>query len=415
MKMADVASRISAPGMRLHGWNRRVKIMAAIGLALAAILAWSFRPRAVPADFARVTRGELIVTIDDEGETRVRDVYVVSAPVAGRVERIALDVGDAVTADTTVLALFQPQDPALLDIRALSEAEAGVGLARAEQARARAELDYARQELKRTEELAKQGTVPRANLDRSRLQLRTAEAAYNQARASVEKRQADLRTATAAMDTARSAGKADVPVNYIPVRAPVSGRVLRRMQQSAALLPAGAPLLEIGDPSALEIVTDLLSSDAVKVKEGDAVIIDEWGGPKPLNGVVRRIEPFGFTKVSALGVEEQRVNVVIDITSPRAAWAVLGHGYRVTTRIVTARRDNVLKVPVGTLFRTGSDWSVYRVAGTERRGTARLRPVDIGPRNTLEAEVAKGLEENDLVLVHPSDDVRDGAAVSRRK
>ncbi len=413
--MVNVTPAIQALRSRLHGWSRRIKIAAAAGLVLAAALAWSFRPQSVPADFAHVTRGELIVTIDDEGETRVRNVYVVSAPVAGRVERIALEVGDAVTADTTVLALFQPQDPALLDVRALSEAEAGVGLARAEQARARAELDYARQELKRAEELAKQGTIPRANLDRTRLQMRTAEAAYTQARASADKRQADLRTANAAMDTARSAGKADVPVNYIPVRAPVSGRVLRRMQQSAALLPAGTPLLEIGDPADLEIVTDLLSTDAVKVREGDAVIIDEWGGPKPLGGVVRRIEPFGFTKVSALGVEEQRVNVVIDITSPRPEWAVLGHGYRVITRIVTAKREGVLKIPVGALFRTGAEWSVYRVDGTQRRGTARSQTVAIDSRNALEAEVVKGLKEGDLVLIHPSDDVRDGATVTPRK
>jgi HlyD family secretion protein len=413
--MADTHTAPSAPGPRLRDWNRRTAAVAGICLMLAGILAWLFRPQPVPADFARAIRGELVVTIDDESETRVRDVYVVSAPVAGRVERIELDVGDSVVADSTVLALFQPQDPALLDVRSLSEAEAGIGLARADQARARAELDFARQGLKRAEDLAEKGTVSLAALDRARLLLRTAQAAYNQASAAAEKRQTDLRTARAAMETARTSGKADVPVNYIPVRAPVSGRVLRRLQESATLLPAGTPLLEIGDPASLEIVTDLLSTDAVKVREGDEVIVDEWGGPRPLNGKVRRIEPFGFTKVSALGVEEQRVNVIIDIISPREEWAVLGHGYRVITRIITDRSENTLKVPVGALFRTGADWSVYRVDGNERRGRAALTLVEIGARNTLEAEVTKGLSEGDVVIVHPSDEVSDGARVSVRE
>lgn len=400
---------------RLAGWNRRATFIGGTVLLFAALLLWSFRPQPVPADFAPVTRGTLSVTIDDEGETRVRNVYVVSAPVAGRVERITLEVGDPVIAGETVVAVFQPQDPALLDVRSLSEAEAGVGLAEAEQARARAELDFARQELTRAERLAKEGTIAAATLDRARLQLRTAQAAFNQASAAAAKRRADLQTASAAMASAGNGGKADETVRNVPVRAPVSGRILKRMQVSAGLLGAGTPILEIGDPADLEIVTDLLSTDAVKVREGHEVVIDDWGGPHPLKGAVRRIEPFGFTKVSALGVEEQRVNVVIDIASPHADWAVLGHGYRVMTRIVTHRAENVPKVPVGALFRTGADWSVYSVEGNGRRGTARLRTVTLGARNTLEAEIAQGLAENDLVIVYPSDQVADGVRVAVRE
>ncbi|MCA9179752.1 MAG: HlyD family efflux transporter periplasmic adaptor subunit, partial [Planctomycetales bacterium] len=284
-----------------------MKFIALAVVGFLGLVIWSLLPQPVLVDIAPVVRGDLSVTIDDEGETRIRNVYVVSAPVAGRVERIELEVGDPVVADETVLAVFQPQDPALLDVRSLSEAEAGVGLAEADLARAKAELDFAKQELARTEQLAKEGTVSTSTLDRARLALRTAQAAYDQANTAVAKRRADLKTARAAMATAGSSRKSDAGVTYIPVRAPVSGRVLKRMQQSAAVLAAGTPLLEVGDPSELEIVTDFLSTDAVKIREGNDVIIDDWGGPAPLRGKVRRVEPFGFRKVSALGVEEQRV------------------------------------------------------------------------------------------------------------
>lgn len=399
----------------LKGWRRRTTVMAAVAVAFLAVVAWSMRPQPAVADFTPATRGDLVVSVSDEGETRVRDVYVVSAPVAGRVDRIELDVGDPVIAKETVLALFQPQDPALLDVRSLSEAEAGVGLAQADESRARAELDFARQELKRAEQLARDGTISAVARDRTRLQVRTAEAALNQASAATAKRQADLRTARAAMATAGSPADGNVRVTYIPVRAPVDGLVLKRMQESAGLLPAGTPLLEIGDPKNLEIVTDLLSSDAVKVRAGNEVVIEDWGGPNPLAGVVRRVEPFGFTKVSALGVEEQRVNVIIDITSPQAAWSQLGHGYRVITRIVIQRQSDAVKVPIGALFRTGTEWAVFVNEGDTDGGRARLRTVKIGAQNNLEAQVISGLRENELVIVHPSDQIKDGGRVTARR
>jgi HlyD family secretion protein len=396
-------------------WSRRTKVIAGCVAAVALFLVWAMRPQPLPADFTTVGKGELLVTIGDEGETRVKDVYIVSAPVAGRVERIEMDVGDNVVADETVLALFLPQDPSVLDARSRSEAEAGVGMAEAERARALAQLDFAQSDLRRQEQLFREGTISEATLDRARLQVRTARAALDQAMATAAKRRSDLNTSRAALAKAGRPSDPGTKMDYIPVRAPVNGRLLKRMQQSEAILTAGTPLLEIGDPASLEIVTDLLSTDAVKVKEGQEVIIEDWGGPTALKGKVRRVEPFGFTKVSALGIEEQRVNVIIDFVSPREEWSSLGHGYRVETRIITERRNDVLKAPVNTLFRDGEEWAVFRVDGDADGGTAEVRKVKVGSRNTLDAEIVEGLKAGDVVIMHPSDQIAGGVSVTKRK
>jgi HlyD family secretion protein len=399
--------------LKVGNWSRRVRTIGLIVLAVGAFLVWALQPTPVPADFAKVTRGDLMVTIDDEGETRVHDIYIVSAPVAGRVERIELEVGDPVTAGETVLALFQPQDPALLDTRSQSEAVAGVRLAEAERARAAAQLEFAQSDLRRQQQLVKEGTISQAAFDRARLQVKTAEAELATAAANVAKRKTDLETSRAALSKAgrTMSSPDDITIEYIRVRAPVDGKLLRRMQQSESILSAGTPLLEIGDPRSLEIVTDLLSADAVKVKVGNEVLIEDWGGGHALKGVVKRIEPFGFTKVSALGIEEQRVNVIIDFVSPAEEWASLGHGYRVQTRIVIERKDGVVKVPVSALFRTGADWTVFVV----ENDIARLRTVKIGSRNTLDAEIVEGVKDGEIVLVHPSDQVREGTQVAARQ
>jgi HlyD family secretion protein len=396
-------------------WSRRTKVVAAAVAVVVLFLVWAMRPQPVPADFASITKGELLVTIGDEGETRVKDVYIVSAPVAGRIERIEMDVGDTVIANETVLALFQPQDPSVLDARSRSEAEAGVGMAEAERGRAQAQLEFAQSDMRRQEQLFREGTISEVALDRARLAVRTARAALDQAIATAAKRRTDLNSSRAAMAKAgRPSEPGGAKVDYIPVRSPVNGRLLKRMQQSEAILAAGTPLLEIGDPATLEIVTDLLSTDAVKVKEGQEVIIEDWGGPTALKGVVRRVEPFGFTKVSALGIEEQRVNVIMDFKSPREEWASLGHGYRVETRVVTQRRNDVAKIPVSALFRDGEDWAVFRVDGDIDGGTARTTKIKIGARNTLEAEVTEGLKPGDVVVLHPSDKVADGVSIAKR-
>ena len=414
--MVESVSLVDQVRSAVTSWNRRKSTIVGISAAVVLLILWSMRPQPVPADFAQVTRGDLTVTIDDEGETRVKDIYVVSAPLAGRVERLDLEVGDDVIAGETVLALFQPQDPSLLDARSRSEAQAGVGMALAEQSRAKAELNFAKADLARAEMLYNESTISAVTRDRARLAVKTAQAAVDQAAATVTKRRTDLETSRAAIESAGdSSGARNANVTYISVRAPVSGRVLRRMQESEAVLPMGSPLLEVGDPTNLEIVTDLLSADAVKIKKGDLVVIDEWGGDYPLEGKVLRVEPFGFTKISALGVEEQRVNVITDFLSPPEKWGSLGHGYRVMTRVVITERPNVLQIPLGALFRQGGDWAVFINDGDADGGQARMQIVSIGERNNLYAEVTEGLKEDDWVIVHPNDQVVEGVSVQTRE
>lgn len=397
--------------------SRRTLTIGAIILGLVVLIGISLQPQPVGIDVAQVTRGDLLVTIDDEGQTRLKDVYVVSAPVAGQVRRIDIEAGDLVTAGDTILALFQPSDPIMLDVRSRTEAEAfvkaadaAVGLAEAEQSRAQAQLDYDRAELRRAAPLAERGTISQATLDQRQLSVRTAQASLAQATASLRKVLADLESARATLITSQDGENGQNSKDLIPVRAPISGRVLRVLQESEGVLTAGTPLMELGDPAELEIVVDLLSTDAVKIKAGDRVIVDDWGGNMPLEGQVRLVEPFGFTKISALGIEEQRVNVIIDFVSPQSEWQNLGHGYRVETRVVVQDQRGVLKIPVSALFRSGDNWAVF----VDNDGTARLKEIALGRRNTLEAEVTDGLSQDETVILHPSDAIIDGVSVEQR-
>jgi len=392
-----------------------------IGLVVLAAIGLAFLPQAVPADMAEVRRGALAVTVNEEGQTRVRDVYTVSAPVGGRVLRIGSDVGDPVTEQVTVVATIQPTDPSFLDARSLSRAEASEKAAEAAQTlavadvtRAEAELDFAQSEFRRAQRLAAKGTVSQSTLDRARLDLRTRAAAVDEAKAALQMRDFELENARATLIQPGETDSEDVGGGLgccVPVRSPVTGRVLRIIQESEAIVLPGAPLIEVGDDNDLEIVVDLLSEDAVRVTEGDRVAIEDWGGPVVLNGIVRRVEPFGFTKVSALGIEEQRVNVIIDFEDPAETWSELGHGFRLDTRIFVWEADDVLKLPVSALFRDGDSWAVFR----NLDGAAALTPLEIGRRNALEAEVMSGLEEGDQVVVHPSDRVVDGVSLEVRR
>jgi HlyD family secretion protein len=368
-------------------------VLAVIVALVAGALVYAFLPQPVPADLAKVARGALRVTVDDEGRTRVKEVYVVSAPLAGRVLRIERHVGDPVKAGETVLATIQPTAPTFLDLRGKAQAEAAVHaaeaalrLAEAELTRAQAELEFARSDL-------------------------TSEAAVAAAEAALRVKTFDLETARASLiEPGNEAGMRREEGCCVSVRAPVDGRVLRLVQESEAVIAAGAPLVEIGDPRDLEVVVDLLSRDAVRVREGAEVEIDQWGGDVTVAGRLRRIEPTGFTKVSALGIEEQRVNVIIDFTDPPADWQSLGHGYRVEAHIVVWQGEDVLKVPVSALFRHGEAWAVFALAD----GRARLRTLEVGHRNALAAEVLAGLEEGEQVVLYPSDRLFDGAAVTAR-
>ncbi len=396
---------------------RRIVWYALLGAILVAALVYAFRPQPVPVDLAAIERGELTVTIDGDGQTRVREVYVVSAPVPGRVLRIERHVGDAVVANETLLATIQPGDPTFLDRRAQAQAEAAIkaaeaafALAEAEQARALAELDFARAELNRAEQLAKRGNVSQRDLDRAKLELRTRNAALSTAKASIEMRRFELETARAALiQPGEEGGEGDRQACCVEVYSPVDGRILRVIHESEGVVAAGAWLVELGDPHDLEIVVDLLSGDAVRIREGAEVTIEDWGGVS-LAGRVRRVEPYAFTKVSALGIEEQRVNVIVDFTDPQEKWQGLGHGYRVDAHILDWRGEDVLKLPLGALFRDGDSWAVF----VAEDGVAKLRHIEIDHGNGREAEVLDGLAEGATVILHPGDRISDGVRVLSR-
>jgi HlyD family secretion protein len=366
------------------------------------------------------------VTVDDEGKTRVRHIYTVSAPIAGKVLRIShpddkhgmsLHVGDQVKADETVVAIMQPTIPGFIDVRsreelsaAVAAADAAIGLAEAEIKRIEAALAFSRDDLQRARTLSRSGTISAKALEKAQLDVTTNEAALASAKAQLGVRRSERASIAARLIDPASISARTSPNCCIELRAPVTGRVLRIVQDSEAVVPAGAPLIEIGDPLDLEVIADLLSTDAVRVTPGGAVRIDGWGG-EAIKGKVVRVDPAGFLKVSALGIEEQRVRTTIDFAEPPEAWVRLGHDYRVIVHVLVWSADNVLTVPVGALFRNGNEWAVYAV----RDGRARTTGVKIGHRNAQAAEVLSGLAAGDRVVLHPSDRVRDGAAVAQRE
>jgi HlyD family secretion protein len=361
--------------------------------------------------------GPMRVTADDEGETRVHDVFTLSAPVTGRVRRIEAHVGDPVAANETVLARIEPGDPEFLDPRSEAEARAAVQvaesaltLAAAEVEKAVAEFEFARSEHERTRQLLRDGTVSQRESDAAERAYKTTKAALATAQAALQVRTFELEQVRARLISPTASRSAPDECDCITVTAPVNGRVLKIIDPSERVIRTGEPLVEIGDPHDLEIVVDYLSTDAVRIESGDAVLIDDWGGDHPLEGVVRRVEPFGFTHVSALGIEEQRVNVIIDLTSPYDLWLRLGHGYQVETRVVLWEGDAVLQVPLTALFRDGERWAAFVAAD----GRAELRHVELGQTNGLVAEIRSGIEPGERVVVHPSDRVLDGVRVAAR-
>jgi HlyD family secretion protein len=394
----------------------RGRLLVALGvLAVAALVAVSLRPTPIPADLVEVTRGPMQVTLDEEGETRVRDRYVVSAPLAGRVLRIQLEPGDPVVAGRTALASFRPMAPGLLDVRTRAElqarvsaAEAAVNGARAAEQRARAELAQAERDLARSRELVTAGAIAKERVEAAELTVTTLKNAVEAAGANVRSAEADLRMARASLIVPGGAGGSSD--GTIVLRSPIDGVVLRRLHESEAVVPQGEPLLEIGDMSNIEIVADFLSTDAVKVRAGQPVLIERWGGSEVIRGRVRLVEPSGFTKISALGVEEQRVNVIIDFNDPRHAFARLGDRYRVEVRVVVWEEPDVVMVPISSLVRDGNRWAVFAVED----GRAVRTPVEIGQRSDVHAQVLKGLSPGTEAISFPSDDIADGAEVAGR-
>jgi HlyD family secretion protein len=400
--------------------RRFVNIVLGVGglVAIAGLLAFLFAPTPILVDLAEVSRGDVVVTIDNEGETRVKEIYVVSAPVTGLLKRIESHAGDVVNAGETVVASIQPTHPTFLDARSRGQAEAAARaaeaatvLAEAAVAQAEAELEFARSDYERAERLSERQTISQRGLERAVLEVKTREAALATAQASLRVQIFELETARARLI---SPGEALVQAGgacCIEIRAPASGRVLRVLHESEGVVAAGTPLVEIGDPADLEIVVELLSAESVRIGQGAPVMIEEWGGGEILNGAVRRIEPTASTKVSALGIEEQRVTVIIDFTGPPAARAALGHGFRVQAQIVASRAEDVVKVPLGALFRQGPDWAVFVAADD---GRARLRKITVGQRNTAEGEIVDELREGERVVLHPSDRIADGVRIAER-
>lgn len=390
-------------------------IVALVGMVLAVALFFAMRTPAVEIETAEVTRGPLAVTVDDLAETRVHDLYMVSAPITGELVRVPLKPGAPVVAGETLLARIQPAAPGPLDARASAQIEANIASLEAQAAAARARVQesksalvLAERRLARVAPLRASGFAPQAALDEAGAARESARAGLAAARDAARAAHEGVAAARAGLIVAsgRRRGR-----GVVEVRAPVSGTVLSVPQESERVVVAGTPILAIGNPAQLEMVTDLLSSDAVQVRPGAAVSIEDWGGGQPLKGRVRLVEPYGFLKISALGVEEQRVNVVIDFAEPRAAWARLGHGFRATVRITTWSAHDVRRVPISALFRSGNGWQVFRISA---EGRAEAVPIEVGRMSSEMAQVLRGLAPGERVIVHPGDKVAPGVKVVDR-
>lgn len=397
----------------LRKWIRRgllaVTLLVVVGLV---VVAWI--PNPIEVEVAEVARGPLVVTVNEDGRTRVKDRYIVSAPITGNLARLDLEAGDTIEAGQ-VLARLVPLPPPLLDSRTRAEAKARVDAAQAalrqSQAavnRARYERDFAKQESERALAVVKQGGLARSDADRAVSNYRSAQEQVSSANFGARVAEHQLKLAQTAL--LQLSGKAE-DTEQLEIVSPVAGQVLEVFQESEGVVQGGTPIVEVGDPAALEIVVDVLSQDATRIPAGARTTIERWGGKTPLRAHVRVVEPSAFTKLSALGVEEQRVNVIIDMDEDRARWQTLGDGYRVEARISVWEGEDVLRVPASAVFRSEEAWATFTVEG----GDAVLRRVEIGESNGLETEVVSGLEEGDIVIAYPSDSVRDGVSVEARR
>jgi HlyD family secretion protein len=382
-------------------------------VALLGLLVLALRPRPVDVEVAEVVRGHFEETIVEDGKTRVRERYTVAAPVAGTLLRIGLKAGDAVTAGSVVGSIL-PNPAPLLDFRARQEAEQRLGAAEAAEARTafmmaltEGTAAQARIDADRSRKLVTQGAAPHSRLEHDELALHTAQEELGAARSAHHAAEHEVAVAQAVLasdDTAHDGVQAS------QVRSPVGGRVLRVLQESEAPVTIGTPLVEIGDPTDIEVVADFLTTDAVRIHPGDTAWIEDWGGDKPLPGPVRRIEPGGFTKVSALGVDEQRTNAVIDIAAPPDERPTLGDAYRVDARVVVAAIDDAIILPAGALFRDRDGWAAFVVAD----GVARKRTVTLSHRSQTSAAVQAGVQAGEQVVLFPTDAIADGVRVRPR-
>lgn len=386
-----------------------------VGVLVLALVLVGLRPAPLLVDSEQATRGPLAVSVEEEGRTRVVDRFVVSAPIAGQARRITLEVGDPVE-QGQVLAVLDALAAPALDLRNVQESrarvaalEAALATAREEASAAQASAAFARDEAQRLRRLGEDGLVPRNIVDQAVAEADRSAAIERSTRFRVRTAESELEAARAAL--AYAGGQDPGASGVFELAAPVSGQVLRRWFESARVVQPGEPLLEIGDPAALEVEVDVLSADAVRIAPGMRVLFERWGEAEPLEGRVRRVEPIGFTKVSALGVEEQRVWVIADIVSPRQAWERLGDGYRVNARFILWENEDALRVPTSALFRDGDGWAVF-VVDDDR---ARQRRVEPGRRGGLYTELLDGLAAGERVIVHPDRDLADGTRIRLRQ
>jgi HlyD family secretion protein len=373
---------------------------------LIALIVAGFWPKPVPVEIARATIGTLRATVDEEGKTRIRQRYVVSAPVTGQLRRVPFKAGAEVRATETLVAVIDPLPAALLDARAHASAEAKRDSAAANLEKARTSHSFAVTELHRFERLFKDKTISIQELDAG--QMRADSAGKEESAAESALRQAEAELAEFAPGMAMGTNGLCLPRE---VKAPTSGRVLRVFEENARIVTAGTPLLEIGDPADLEVVVEVLSRDGAAIQPGAKVEFEQWGGREPLVGRVRLVEPAAFTKVSALGVEEQRVNVVADLVTPANERLNVGDNFRVEAKIVVWEAKDALKVPAGALFRQGEQWATFVVAD----GRAHLRNVKVGRSSGTETQVLDGLRTGEEVILYPGSRVRDGQSVREIK
>jgi HlyD family secretion protein len=396
--------------------RRGLLLALVLGASVLAVL--SLRPRPASVDIGSVSVGRLETIVQESGMTRVKDRFIVSAPVSGTLSRLAFEPGDEVK-EGDPLAEIAPALSPLLDNRTRAEAEARLGAAlsaqgqaNAQLARARTAKELAEQDLAREQKLAASGSSSRQSLEQSEFAARMRNDELSSALFAEKVAAEEVRVARVTLGRDRGGKSTD---HHVDVLSPVSGRILRVQQKSAGVVAAGTPLVEVGDPTALEIVVDLLTTDAVQIQPGTDVRVEGWGGDEPLTGQVRRVEPSAFTRPSALGINEQRVNVIVALKSPRQKWASLGDGYRVEARLVLWRGEHVRKIPQGAVFRHGDGWAAFRV----QAGVVRLAPIQIGHRGESEVELvddprAPALPEGAEVVVHPGDRIKDGVRVQQR-
>jgi HlyD family secretion protein len=388
--------------------SRRKWIVALVLAAIAGLLALTLLPTQIPVETARAGRGRLRVTVDEDGETRAHDRFVISAPIPGRLRRVQLEEGDAVRENQVVatldaLPLNQQQREEVF--ARISSAEATKRQADARVAHAQEDYEQARRDRARAEQLGREDVISAQALEKARNEEITGGEELQAAKFSALSAASEVRFARSGLVGIQDHGSIH---RVISLRSPSTGKVLRVLEKSERVVLAGAPLVILGDPQKIEIVTDVLTTDAVKIKPGDAVYLEGWGGDHALRARVRLVEPGGFTKISALGVEEKRVNVIADFVDPPDA---LGDGFRVDSRIVTWEGEGILKIPVSAAFRLGEEWNVFVTEG----GRAHHRTIEIGHRNQTELEVIRGVTEGQEVIVHPSNQIREGARVRPAK